>query len=205
MIASARERRHAARRDALADAAIETLQSLGYARTSLRDIARRTGLSLGRLHYYFADRNALIGYCVRRYKARFIAAIEQAIGGATQPRVVAARVVAALAASIRDNAETHRLWYDIRGQAMFDPALVEVVDEVETALIAITTLVTGRLGLDRALALSVYLAMDGHYRYAMQRHLDGDAQIVLAFERLATEALARFLPDEVRMDHDAHV
>ena len=57
------------RRRELADAALQTLSELGYARTSLREIAQNSAFSHGVLHYYFRDKVDLIIYCVRQYKA----------------------------------------------------------------------------------------------------------------------------------------
>ena len=48
--------RFAQRRRELADATIQTLSELGYARTSLREIAQNSAFSHGVLHYYFADK-----------------------------------------------------------------------------------------------------------------------------------------------------
>ena len=58
------------RRTQLADAALQTLSELGYARTSVRDIANNSEFSHGVLHYYFKDKAELILYCIRRYKTR---------------------------------------------------------------------------------------------------------------------------------------
>jgi AcrR family transcriptional regulator len=55
----------------IAESAINALQELGYANTSLRDIASKSGMSLGILHYYFEDRSDLIIYCVKTYKTGF--------------------------------------------------------------------------------------------------------------------------------------
>jgi AcrR family transcriptional regulator len=60
------------RRDQLAEAARQTLAELGYANTSLRDIAQNSDFSHGVLHYYFADKFELITYCVRQYKAECV-------------------------------------------------------------------------------------------------------------------------------------
>ena len=60
----------AQRRSELAAAALKTLSELGYARTSLRDIAANSEFSHGVLHYYFRDKVDLITYCVREYKAQ---------------------------------------------------------------------------------------------------------------------------------------
>src|ERR1700754_5150565 len=74
MTAPARTRRSPAdkfeeRRRELAVAALQTLGELGYARTSLREIAVNSPYSHGVVHYYFADKIELITYCVRQYKA----------------------------------------------------------------------------------------------------------------------------------------
>ena len=57
------------RRAELGEAALQTLAALGYARTSLREIAQNSEFSHGVLHYYFRDKVDLITYCVRQYKA----------------------------------------------------------------------------------------------------------------------------------------
>src|SRR6201996_8697342 len=62
----------AERRGQLAPAALQTLAELGYARTSLRDIAQNSEFSHGVLHYYFSDKFELITYCVRQYKAECV-------------------------------------------------------------------------------------------------------------------------------------
>ncbi len=67
----------AERRDQLAAAALQTLAELGYANTSLRDIAQNSDFSHGVLHYYFADKFELITYCVRQYKAECVTALRR--------------------------------------------------------------------------------------------------------------------------------
>src|ERR1700754_86802 len=60
------------RRNQLAEAALQTLGELGYARTSLREIASHSEFSHGVVHSYSADKLELIVYCVRYYKARCV-------------------------------------------------------------------------------------------------------------------------------------
>src|SRR5208282_4313242 len=62
----------AERRAELAEAALQTLSELGYARTSIREIAENSTFSHGVLHYYFADKVDLILCSVRQYKARCV-------------------------------------------------------------------------------------------------------------------------------------
>ena len=45
-----------ARRDQLAESALKTLGELGYARTTLREIANNSTFSHGVVHYYFEDK-----------------------------------------------------------------------------------------------------------------------------------------------------
>ena len=57
------------RRAELGQATLETLATLGYARTSLREIAQNSPYSHGVLHYYFSDKVDLILCSVRQYKS----------------------------------------------------------------------------------------------------------------------------------------
>ena len=81
----------AERRAQLADAALQTLAELGYARTSLREIAQNSQFSHGVLHYYFSDKEDLLTHCVRQYEAacvtRYDEIVAAALGGGAQARV----------------------------------------------------------------------------------------------------------------------
>ena len=73
----------AERRAQLAESALLTLSELGYARTSLREIAQNSEFSHGVLHYYFRDKVDLITHCVREYKARCVTRYDQIAATAT--------------------------------------------------------------------------------------------------------------------------
>jgi len=62
-----RRDKFAERRAELGEAALLTLAELGYARTSLREIAQNSAFSHGVLHYYFSDKLDLILCSVRQY------------------------------------------------------------------------------------------------------------------------------------------
>ena len=115
------------RRHTLVTSALQTLSELGYARTSVRDIAQNSDYSHGVLHYYFADKAELIDECIRRYdetsEQRFAALPTTAASGAAYADAVATAFAESLVA---DSAE-HRLWYDLRTQAMFDEQLRDAV------------------------------------------------------------------------------
>ena len=71
------------RRRELAAAALQTLGELGYARTSLREIAQNSPYSHGVVHYYFADKVELITYCVRQYKAECVTRYDEIVEGSS--------------------------------------------------------------------------------------------------------------------------
>jgi len=179
--AAKRSSKRADKKRELAGHAIATLGSLGYARTSLRDIASQSGVSLGILHYYFEDKIDLISYCVRLYKETFIAMLDAAMAPETPADAVVAGFVDALVAAVAIHANTHRLWYDIRGQALFDEAFHPVVDEIERALVNVVARLLRRLDIEAASPLGVYLVFDGLFRYYLQQHLSGDKQALAAF------------------------
>ena len=74
------------RREELARAALKTLSELGYARTSLREIAENTEFSHGVLHYYFTDKVDLIMCCVRQYKAVCVTRYDEVVASAKTPK-----------------------------------------------------------------------------------------------------------------------
>ena len=70
------------RRDQLVDCAIDAVVELGFARTSVAEVARRAGVSKGVVTYHFAAKDDLIG-----------AVIADVLGSMTeyvQPRLLAA-------------------------------------------------------------------------------------------------------------------
>jgi len=54
------------RRQAILDAASEVIFELGPAKTTLEDIARRSGMAKTSLYYYFRDKNEIIRELIRR-------------------------------------------------------------------------------------------------------------------------------------------
>lgn len=156
----------------IAESAIEALMELGYANTSLRDIAAQSDLSLGMLHYYFEDRSELIIYCVEIYKQQFVADMIEALDKASGRGQVIDAFSEALVAAINDDKMAHRLWYDIRTQAMFDATFRPVVDQIETMLIDIVRTAFVKAGHQAEAGLEVrYAMLDGVFRYYMQHQI----------------------------------
>ena len=122
------------RRNQLAESALQTLGEMGYARTSLREVANNSEFSHGVVHYYFADKLELIVYSVRYYKARCVTRYDGVVADSTTPAELLDAFAAKLAETIRDEAPMHRLWYDLRTQAMFDESLREAVTMIDKTL-----------------------------------------------------------------------
>ncbi|MGJ8544632.1 MAG: TetR/AcrR family transcriptional regulator [Sulfitobacter sp.] len=178
-------RKRESRKREIAQSAIDALKLYGYARTTLRDIAAQSDMSLGSLHYYFEDKDELLIYGVRLYKSDFVESIAAAVEGITSPRDIKTAFCKALATTIADDAELHRLWYDIRNQAMFDKTFVETIADIEDQLIEMMSpLATGRA--EKEL---LYIRFDGAFRYMLQLHLSGQPrsldEMTAVFEAIA--------------------
>lgn len=178
----------------IADSAIEALKELGYANTSLRDIAEKSDLSLGMLHYYFEDKTDLIIYCVEIYKREFVANISEALEKAEGRDQVIDAFSNALVASIYDDGMTHTLWYDIRTQAMFDETFRPIVLEIEEMLIGIVRSAFVRAGHAEPAQVGIYYALlDGAFRYIMQGQISANPrsreEMVETFRALLSQLL----------------
>lgn len=115
------------RRNELAESALLTLGELGYARTSLRDIASNSAFSHGVLHYYFADKLELVLYSVRHHKKRCVTRYDEVVAGATSTEELLRGFGDKLVEAIVTEAPMHRLWYDLRVESMFDDRLRDTV------------------------------------------------------------------------------
>lgn len=161
--------RREAKKMAIAMSALDALKRMGYANTTMRDIAAFCEMSLGSLTYYFIDKEDLITWCVRLYKADFVQRITRVATAPLSPQDVVTRLADELAHSILEGRATHRLWYDIRNQAMFDPTFVPVVSEIELSLQSALCEVLRRLGMeDPHTSTLAYAMLDGVYRYLLQ-------------------------------------
>ena len=179
-----------ARRGELADATLETLGELGFARTSLREIARKTSFSHGLLHYYFRDKVELITFCVRRYKEHCVTRYDEIVATATTADELARLFAEALVATLLEDTATHRLWYDVRSQAMFEDDLRPTVTDLDHQLEAMVWRVVSRYAELAGLPLAVssptaYAVFDGLFENSLVRHLGGDPA---AGDRLRADA-----------------
>ncbi|MBB4688411.1 TetR/AcrR family transcriptional regulator [Amycolatopsis jiangsuensis] len=119
----------AQRREQLAESALQALADLGYARTSLREIAQKSGFSHGVLHYYFADKVELLTYAVRKFEKVCVTRYDDVVADAGSADELKRGFGAAMAGTLRSDAAMHRLWYDLRNQSLFEDSFrADVLD-----------------------------------------------------------------------------
>ncbi|MHC1561341.1 TetR/AcrR family transcriptional regulator [Actinomycetospora sp. C-140] len=168
------------RRRELADAALLTLSELGYARTSLREIAQNSAFSHGVLHYYFRDKVELITYCVRQYKTHCVERYDGIVATAVSPEGLLEGVADGLAATLEQDTLLHRLWYDLRTQSLFEESfradVAEIDGSLERMIWRTVEAYAHLVGAAPACAPSfAYATVDGLFHQALQRHLAGAA------------------------------
>jgi TetR/AcrR family transcriptional regulator, transcriptional repressor of bet genes len=168
------------RRDELAESALATLGERGYANTSLRDIAQNSPFSHGVLHYYFADKTELITHGVRLYKSRCVTRYDEVVASSTTADDLLDRFAAKLAETVVDDAPMHRLWYDLRTQAMFDEGFRGAVDAIDKTLEEMIWRVVRRYSelATRPLVLpppAIYAMLDGLFEQALRGHVEGNS------------------------------
>jgi AcrR family transcriptional regulator len=181
------------RRRELADAALQTLATLGYARTSLREIAQNSDFSHGVLHYYFRDKVELITYCVQRFKTQCVERYDAVATHATAADALARDAGDGLAATLASDALMHRLWYDLRSQSMFEESfrldVAEIDAGLERMIWRIVTTYARLVGREPACtSATAYAAFDGLFQQALLRHL-ADAPDALDDLRAGTRLL----------------
>jgi len=131
---SSREERFEERRTQLAQSALATLGELGYARTSLREIAQNSEFTHGVVHYYFADKVELITHCVRLYKTQCVSRFDEIVISSRNAPELLESFAAKLAETITTESALHRLWYDLRTQSLFEGSLRDDVLEIDRTL-----------------------------------------------------------------------
>jgi AcrR family transcriptional regulator len=187
------------RRAELGEAVLQTLAQLGYARTSLREIAQNSEFSHGVLHYYFTDKVDLILCSVRQYKARCVTRYDDVTIHSTTFQALLEGFAKALGETLRNEAPMHRLWYDLRSQSMFEEAYRAEVAAIDKSLEKMIWRVMTRLselaGAPVRLSSELTYAMfDGLFQRCLLRHLCGDAKAVGAL-RSGARALVAHLID----------
>ena len=189
----------AARRAELAEATLKTLAELGYARTSLREIAQNSEFSHGVLHYYFRDKVDLITHCVREYKAVCVTRYDQVVATATTPQELRDGFLDKLGQTLVDEAHMHRLWYDLRNQSMFEPSFRADVAAIDASLERMVWRVVSRFAELVGTAPQVgpavmYALFDGLFQQALVRQLAGEPAAVADLQAGVTAVVGQVVP-----------
>lgn len=168
----------AARRRELATATLVTLAELGYARTSLREIAQNSAFSHGVLHYYFRDKLDLVAEAVRIFEDMCVTRYDEAVATSTTAEQLRQEFSTMFVATLRSDSALHRLWYDLRNQTRYEASLRDEVSEIESRRIDMIWNVVSRYcelrgEPARVSRHLVYLTLDGIFQQGLDRLLDG--------------------------------
>jgi AcrR family transcriptional regulator len=171
----------AERRAQLADAALQTLAELGYARTSLREIAQNSQFSHGVLHYYFSDKQDLLTHCVRQYEAACVTRYDEIVASARSADELKRGFSMAMAQTLRTDAPMHRLWYDLRNQSLFEESfradVLEIDQRREEMIWRVLSRYAEFAGVTLALSpAAAYAILDGLFQQALLHQLAGDEE-----------------------------
>lgn len=125
-----------AQRQRILDALFTVMSSSGGVGASVSEIAEAAGIARGALHYYFANKDELVAALMRRMGDAYVARLDAFLSRAAADDVRRASAVAGLARwhFVGDGEEAARLlavWIDFWGQAPTQPAIGEVVFDVQ--------------------------------------------------------------------------
>jgi len=190
------------RREQIVRATIRCLAREGYTRLTMKKVAREAGVSQGILHYYFADKRAMLAAtleAVTRDLDRRVAAAQSRTGGDTRARL-RALVRACLEVAV-SRPEFWVVFVEFWGEMLHDRRL----RDLNTAVYSRTRRLIGRLiaegvragrfrPVDPRRASAVVLGLiDG---LSLQLTFDSEAFGVAEAARFCDDALGRYLARE---------
>ncbi|TDD86443.1 TetR/AcrR family transcriptional regulator [Saccharopolyspora karakumensis] len=179
------------RRRELAVATLQTLADLGYARTSLREIAQNSEFSHGVLHYYFADKRDLITQAVRQYEEVCVTRYDDVVANAGTAEELRNGFVDMFFGTLKADAHLHRLWYDLRNQSLFDESFRNDVLDIDGRRQEMIWRVLSRYaelsGTEPATSqAAAYATLDGVFQLALLHQLsEMDDQVARLADELA--------------------
>lgn len=102
-----------------------------------------------------------------------------------------------LVRAAQDQARTHRLWYDVRAQALFDASFRPAVDDLENRMVGVVQRLLdqvrtlgGELAPNSPIgATSAYVTIDGWFRYFLQQHIAGDVRACASLRQRLAQVL----------------
>lgn len=112
------------RRDALIDAAIESLKRHGQEGLSVRRIAAEAGVSIGLINHHFPNKDSLVAESYRRFSRRITASFEDAVNAAgPDPRARLRAFFRAVFARPNLDPEVLTAWLVFWGLLQVSPAM----------------------------------------------------------------------------------
>lgn len=189
--ARARVDKFAVRRRMLAESALAAIAERGFANTGLRDIAQHSSVSHGSLHYYFRDKDDLVGESVWIFKSECARRYDDIVATSTDGAELVARVADTMVATLRDEAVLHRLWYDLRNQSLFEEGFRDTIVRIDALLQQMVWAIVVRyaelIGREPAIEPGfAYALVDGLFQNELIRFLRGDLE---ALERLRCDSV----------------
>jgi AcrR family transcriptional regulator len=180
----------AARRRELAESALVAIAEGGFANTGLRDVAARTELSTGLLHYYFDGKDDLIAQAIWLYKSECARRYDPIVETAVTAEELIERFGLEISATLRDESDMHRLWYDLRNQSLFEDGFRDTIVRIDELLADMVWAVVvrhaelrgGHPTIDRDTA---YALFDGLFLNCLIGYLRGN---LTALEHIRTRA-----------------
>ena len=112
-----------ASKEQVLDAAIRTLATLGYAKTSIGDIAKTAGMSKGAVHYHFESKHDLIAQVLERCAAMLRARVRQAWEVPGEPAERVRRALSEMRRMRRDAMPELRVLADMMAQGLYDASI----------------------------------------------------------------------------------
>ena len=152
------------RRARLAEATLETMKEVGFARTTVQRVSERAGLAQGLVHHYFATKADMVEAAIRLASTEISKELVRLLAKAATPRQrLDAVVVANLAPAVFNPAVT-RAWLAFAAEAETHPRYHRIVRAIYARMLsnlrhALSGLVEEKGVGDLALAIS--LMIDG--------------------------------------------
>ena len=191
------------RREEIARATIRCLAREGAARLTMRKIAREAGVAQGILHYYFADKRAMLVAALDTVMADLDRRVVQQSRGSRDARVRLRALVRACLATAVHQRELWIVFVEFWGAMMHDAALRRVNADLYARIRRVLSgevargVRTGRfrpVRPDHAAAL-VLAVVDG---LSLQLTFDPARVSAAVAARIADDALARYLAPQAR-------
>jgi hypothetical protein len=130
---------------------------------------------------------------------------DEIVASAKTPEELRKGFAAGMGDTLRDDAEMHRLWYDLRTQSLFEPSFKGDVAAIDLSLERmiwriVTEYATLSNATPRLPSALAYALFDGLFQQGLRKHLHGDAGAVRELSRNVERALAELPLDHARRE-----